>query len=86
MSDDFRPVLLEALRAARSGVEPPSEIAKAISSGGRELTIEELGLDSLGWMEFCISVELQTKLELTPTEIAGMRQVSEIEEWLRARA
>ena len=60
-------------------------IAEGISSGDRELTTEQLGLDSLGWMEFCISVELQSKLELTPAEIGGMRHVFEIEEWLGSR-
>jgi hypothetical protein len=39
----------------------------------------------LAWMEFCISVELQSGQELTPADVDEMRYVFQIEQWLRAR-
>ena len=54
-------------------------------AGGRNLTLDQLQFDSLAWMEFCISVELATGQELTPTFIDGMKCFFEIEEWLYAR-
>jgi len=47
--------------------------------------LDALEFDSLAWMEFCISVELQSGQELTPAQIGDMRYFFEIEEWLRAR-
>ena len=85
MSDKVREIVLAALSAARYGYEPDPRIAKAVLVGDRNLTVEQLKFDSLAWMEFCISVELQCGQEMTPAEIEGMHYVFEIEEWLRAR-
>jgi len=49
------------------------------------MTIEQLGFDSLAWLEFCISVEIQSGQEITPADITKMRYIFEIENWLRAR-
>jgi hypothetical protein len=47
--------------------------------------LDALEFDSLAWMEFCISIELQSGQELTPAKIRDMRYFFEVEEWLRAR-
>jgi hypothetical protein len=47
--------------------------------------IDQLRFDSLAWMEFCISIELQSGQALTPEDIENMRYMFEIEEWLRAK-
>jgi hypothetical protein len=86
MPDQIREILLAAFSAARYGVPPEPAIAQAIADGNRELTIDQLKFDSLAWMEFCISVELQSGQELTPVDIEGMQFVFQIEEWLRSRA
>jgi len=85
MADQIRTLLLTAIGAARYGDAPAPALANAILSGDRTTRIDQLGFDSLAWMEFCISVELQSGRELTPADIDGMRYVFEIEEWLRAR-
>jgi acyl carrier protein len=85
MTEQIREILLTALNAARYGIPPDAVIAKAVTEGDRELTVERLGLDSLGWMEFCISIELQSGQELTQFEIEKMRYMFEIEDWLRER-
>jgi hypothetical protein len=86
MTDKVRGILLAAVRAGRNGFPPEPSIAQAIADGSRELTIDQLKFDSLAWMEFCISVELQSGQELTPVDIDGMQYVVQIEEWLRSRA
>jgi hypothetical protein len=85
MADKLRDILIAAVRAGRHGAPPAPLLAQAIADGNRELTIDQLKFDSLAWMEFCISVELQSGQELTPVDIEGMRYVFQIEEWLRAR-
>jgi hypothetical protein len=85
MSDQIRDMMLVAIGAARYGVAPAPAIADAVVAGDRTMKIDQLKFDSLAWMEFCISVELQSGQELTPADIANMRYVFEIEEWLSAR-
>ena len=85
MADHVRDMLLIALRAGRHGVTPGAPVAKAVAAGDRELRTDQLGFDSLAWMEFCISVELQSGQELTPEDVEKMSYVYEIEEWLHAR-
>jgi hypothetical protein len=85
MADHIRKILLEAIDAARYGVPPDPPIAAAITEGNRELTLERLQLDSLGWMEFCISIELQSGQELTSFDVEKMRYFFQIEDWLRER-
>jgi hypothetical protein len=83
--EQIREMLLAALCAARYGMPPQPAIAQAVVSGDRRLTLDQLEFDSLAWMEFCISIELQSGQELTPAHIDRMRYVFEIEEWLQAR-
>lgn len=85
MADNVRQILLTAVRAGRYGTLPPPSLAQAIAEGSRSMMTEQLDFDSLAWMEFCISVELQSGQELTPADIGDMRYFFQIEEWLRAR-
>jgi hypothetical protein len=85
MENRLRNILMAAMEAGKYGTPPAPAIAEAIGQGNRELTLDELKFDSLAWMEFCISVELQSGQELTPGDIDNMRYVFEIEEWLQAR-
>ena len=85
MSDPVRDMLLVALRAARNGVTPSAALAEAVAAGGCAMPIDQLHFDSLAWMEFCISIELQSGQALTPEDIENMRYMFEIEEWLRAK-
>lgn len=81
----IRAMLLGAIKAAKYGVPPEATIAKSVTAGDRNLTLDAFEFDSLAWMEFCIAVESQSGEELTPEVIIGMRYFFEIEEWLRAR-
>jgi hypothetical protein len=85
MTDRVRDMLLIALRAGRHGATPTGALAEAVSAGDRQLRLDQLRFDSLAWMEFCISVELQSGQELTPEDVEKMSHLFEIEEWLRAR-
>jgi hypothetical protein len=85
MPDRVRAILISALRAAANGRQPIGEIEQAIAAGDLTLPLDRLEFDSLAWMEFCISIELQSRQELMPGDIQSMSRISEIEEWLRAR-
>lgn len=83
--DRVREMLMAALSAGRFGRPIKPAIAEAVMAGDRGLTLDQLDFDSLRWMEFCISVELQSGQELTPAHIDRMRYFYEIEKWLSAR-
>ncbi len=85
MTSDVRDIMLAAFQAANYDSPLALNLAAAVRQGREDLEIEAFGLDSLGVMEFCISVELQSGLELTPMMVASMTQVGEIERWLRER-
>ena len=79
-------ILLLAVTAAENGIEPiPVRIA-AIRSGGDGIRMADLDYDSLGWMEFCISVELQTGAELTPDLLGQFDTLADVAAWIAARA
>ena len=85
MSDQIRTMILTALSAARYGDPVDPAIVRDLMEAKRQLKIEDLKFDSLAWMEFCISIELQTGEELVPAEIEKMQYFGEIEDWLRCR-
>jgi hypothetical protein len=85
MTDRIHAMLISALRAAGNGIQPRRALEQAILAGDLTLPLNELDFDSLAWMEFCISIEVQSRLELTPADIAPMQRLAEIEDWLRAR-
>lgn len=82
---DHRGIVLAALEAGNFGSAIDADLAAAIRDGRGDVELAAFDFDSLGVMEFCISVELQTGLELTPTLVAEMKYVAEVEAWLRER-
>ena len=84
--DAVRKILLTAVQAGRHGALVQPAIARAIEQGSLVLKLDQLDFDSLAWMEFCISIELQSGQELTPVDIEQMEYVAQIEDWLRTKA
>lgn len=70
------------LRSALAAVTvPPAGLQRL--SGGTPASLEhvpvvELGLDSLGRMEFCIQLELDHGVPLTPERLMAMQEVGEL--------
>jgi hypothetical protein len=85
MQDNVRSILIAAVEAGRHGAPLDPQTIDVITQGKPELPLAQLGFDSLAWMEFCISVELQSGQELEPDDIAGMIYLRDVEAWLRAR-
>ncbi len=82
---EVRTMLLTAIRAASHGVPAGAEITAAVTKGDRHLSLDAFEFDSLAWMEFCIHVETETGIDLTPAEIVDMRRFHEIEDWIYER-
>lgn len=82
--DHIRTVVLNAMGAANFGSPVDPDLADLVRSG-QEVVLDDLGYDSLAWMEFCIAVELQTRLELLTSDIEAMATLGEVEDWLRER-
>ncbi len=85
MSSISSSILAVAVTAAQSGAPPAPSIASAIVAGGSMLRLEDLDFDSLGWMEFCISIELQTGAELTPDILSNLETLADVADWIAAR-
>lgn len=79
-----RDIVLTAITAGLYDA-PVDPLLRRRIEAGEPVKLEELGFDSLGWMEFCISVELQTRLELLTSDIESMATLADIEGWLRER-
>lgn len=79
-----RSLVAAAVRAGRFGAPLDPALARDIDAGA-ELALDSLGLDSLGWMEFCISIELDSGLELAPSMVAEMETLADVERWIAAR-
>lgn len=77
-------LIAAAVQAARYDAPADDALAREIESAD-DVPFERLGFDSLAWMEFCISVEVNSGLELTPDDVAGMGSLSDVEAWLTAR-
>ena len=71
-------VILEAVTAAQAGFPPDDALVTAIAKGGAAIQLEDLGFDSLAWMEFCISIELATGAELTPDHLEDCGTLADI--------
>lgn len=79
-----RKLIHDALLAARYEGPPDEALTKAVSEG-LDLPLERFGFDSLAWMEFCISIEANSGLELTPDCVETMRSSAEVQDWIAAR-
>jgi acyl carrier protein len=82
----LRHLIASAIVAGRHGRPLGENMARRLNEPGGDLPLDDLGFDSLAWMEFCISVELASGLELTPADIAGMTTLSDVETWIARRS
>jgi acyl carrier protein len=76
--------LLAAVTAAQNGIAPTKKVTSAIKAGGSDVRLDDLGFDSLGQMEFCISIELQTGAELTPDLLFDLSTLADVSNWVAA--
>ena len=80
----LRAAIVEALRVGAPGALD-DEGRRAFLAGGTNLVLAELGMDSLGEMEFCIAIELKTGVTLLPAELAELKSTDAIERRIRER-
>ena len=76
-----RKAVFEALKAA----VPHSfneEMRRSFLSNGSSLRFEDLEMDSLSQMEFCIAIELSTSVTLLPSQLTEFGSTDAIERHL----
>jgi acyl carrier protein len=69
------------LTALASISVPPSDLDKltlALHSEPARLTLEDLGLDSLGRMEACITLEIDHGVLITPEEMGSLYSADQL--------
>ena len=73
---------LEILRKCLSAMSVPpqglDDLLKKIASGESFDLLRDLGLDSLGSMEFCIQLEIETDLVVTPEDLIRLKTTDEL--------
>ena len=79
-----RVAIVEALRVGAPGALT-EETRRAFLDTGMNIVLAELGMDSLGEMEFCIAIELKTGVTLLPAELAELKSTDAVERRIRER-
>lgn len=83
---ELREFLLSALREANVfGLDDSSE-CRSFVSGHSDIAFDKLDMDSLAAMEFCIALETETPLSITPKELQKLRTLGELVSRIRAAA
>ena len=59
------------------------ELRRSFLAEGLNLKLDDLDMDSLARMEFCIAVELSTGVTLLPAQLTELASTDAIESWLR---
>lgn len=76
--DEARSIVLEAARAANaSGISESAQLTD-FSSGKSDFGLDDLELDSLGVMEMCIVLELETGISLGPDDLASIDTLQQL--------
>lgn len=78
-------IIIQGLRALSL---PPGELPQieiGLENVDASMTMQGLALDSLGGMEFCISLELDHGIVVTPENLATFQTVDQLREHIRAQ-
>ena len=74
-SDEIRRIVVEALTHANAiGIEDHPD-REAFLAGRADISLQDLEIDSLAAMEFCIYLELNCGIEITPDELEDVRSI-----------
>jgi acyl carrier protein len=75
--DDPRSLVIDALHKTTSVFNDPS-VSERLRSPDSDVTLEEMGLDSLDLVEWSLALEGRTGLEIDPAELTGATQLSDV--------
>mgnify|MGYP003415176460 FL=1 len=82
---EIRLILVDGLEAGAVHQVNDVSTREAFLAGTRDLTFEELEMDSLAKMELCIAIEVGTGVSLAPEELGRFAAIGEIVTMLRKR-
>jgi acyl carrier protein len=77
-----RQAVFEALKASVPHAFDAG-LRRSFLDEGIDLRMEDLAMDSLAEMEFCIAIELATGLTLLPSQLAELGTTDAIESYIR---
>lgn len=76
--NQIRASILEALEAAYVSVFTDPEERDKFLTRKKDCQFDELGIDSLGTMEFCISLEINGVYVITPQELVKIKSLNQL--------
>lgn len=74
---EVRKIVVEALEHANTMGIYNSKTKETLLSGGEDIQMEKLELDSLSSMELCIALELNSDIVIVPDELAEFKTFNE---------
>lgn len=74
---EIRAMIVEALHKTANVFSDPS-ISDRLKDPGGEVSIDELKIDSLDRVEWCLEIESRTGLSIDPAEVAAARSLAEV--------
>lgn len=76
----IRKLILDALDAAYVSIFTDPVARKNFLSGTTNYSFEKLDMDSLGMMEFCMSLEMNGVISITPEELLSFSSLDQLEQ------
>lgn len=70
--------ILDALEAGYVSIFSDSKEYEIFLSGERDYRFDELDMDSVGTMEFCISLEMNNVFVITPEELINIESLNQL--------
>jgi acyl carrier protein len=74
----LRELVVSSLEDANVSAFPNNEARQAFIDGRSDLNFEDIEIDSLGLMQFCIAIESRSGVSIAPRELARFRSLGEV--------
>ena len=74
----IRTAIIDALDAAYVSTFRDEAVRENFLNGSKDYLFEELDIDSLGMMDFCISLEINDVISITPEKVLRLNTLNEL--------
>ncbi len=76
--DEIRQMLADAVEGSTIVGQHRTRMLREFRAGASTVPFSELEMDSMGMMELCIAIEVNTGVEIVPAELAEMASLGEV--------
>ncbi len=80
----IRTAIIDALDAAYISTFRAESARENFLNGSNDYLFEELDIDSLGMMEFCISLEINDVISITPEKVQRLNSLNQLVQQIKS--